>query len=126
MGAVTFTGLLILRYDILFRSGVPDDINIIRLIAGGIVLGFFFLIGLPFGLLIAFTWTLKHVFGVSAGDGGWNVLWISLAYGLFFYIPSVSLETEKKRTLRILYLIFIGLIIVSAAGCIGNPMIIDD
>ena len=47
-----------------------------------------------------------------------------LSYILIFLIPLFGSSTEKPRTFRLLYLIFVALLIMNVAGCLSSPLTI--
>ena len=45
------------------------------------------------------------------------------SYILIFLIPLFGSSTEKPRTFRLLYLLFVALVIINVAGCLRTPVI---
>lgn len=51
-------------------------------------------------------------------------LFVLLSYVLISLIPLFGSSTEKPRTFRLLYLLFVALVIINVAGCLSSPVII--
>ena len=51
-------------------------------------------------------------------------LLVLLSYILISLIPLFGSSTEKPRTFRLLYLLFVALVIINVAGCLSRPVIL--
>ena len=51
-------------------------------------------------------------------------LFVGLSYILISLIPLFGSSTEKPRTFRLLYLLFVALVIINVAGCLSRPVIL--
>jgi hypothetical protein len=49
-------------------------------------------------------------------------LLLLLYYLLIFLIAHFGSSTDKPRTFRLLYLLFVALVIINVAGCLSNPV----
>lgn len=85
------------------------------------------LLFLPWGVMVGVEWILNLV-GIHAQlirtegpfPGPSNALggWLGISdYLLFFMIAVIGSTTRKQRTFRILYLVFIGLLLINIGGC---------
>ena len=103
-------------------------------------LGFLFifpsvLIFLPWGVLPALEWISNQVFAIPltlldyhAGPAPTTTnifasLLMILSYILFFALLRAGTRTNKTRTFRLLYFMFVFWVIVNAAGCLVHPLV---
>ena len=90
------------------------------------------LIYLPWGLLSGIQWIATTVFGASAGlfavtgldvrpaNPGVSLLLV-LSYASFLVLLILGSITKSQKTFRLVYLMFVFLLILNMGGCLLNP-----
>jgi hypothetical protein len=88
---------------------------------------------LPGGVLPALEWISKYLFAVPitlvnnhAGPGpqaanDFAYLLGALSYILLFVIIRASVVSNKRNTFRLLFLVFVSMVIIDAGGCLVHP-----
>jgi len=124
VGVIIVTGIIVLRL-VLSESGLA------RGILETIFLVFFSTtFGLPMGILLALQWVLQNAFGLDvtfiggfehmpSADNAFQAVSQCLSYLLLLGISITGILTKNRRTFRILYYIFIGLLIIDIGGCMS-------
>jgi hypothetical protein len=121
VGVIIVTGIIVLRL-VLSESDIGMGLfeTIFR----------FFLIatfGLPMGLLLALEWVLKNSFGLditfiggsegSPAETTFQSISQYLPYLLLLGISITGVLTKHRQTFRVLYCVFIGILIIAIGGC---------
>ena len=125
IGVIIATGIFAyLRYRMFLRLGYDWDwSDEIGEIFGEFLVALFFL---PGGLARVIAWILNAIgidfklmnrgpFPGPASDLAW--LLIGLSYLSYFILLVAGSLTKKQRTFRVLFITFIGLLIINIAGC---------
>jgi hypothetical protein len=125
VAVIIVTGIVLLR---LVLSGSPFIRE--ELLLTILVTFLSAIVYLPMGLLAALGWVLQKGFGLDvnfisgfeglpSADNTFQAVSQSLSYLLLLGVSITGFLTKKRRTFRILYYIFIGLLIIDIGGCMS-------